>query len=220
MKVIQKSQVKSFYDDWGIKQDNPGAYEDMALETLKSYIPWSEVNSLFEFGHGTGKFALELFETKLHPETKYRGHDLSDTMHELAKSRLAKYPTAKVTKTNGDITFAKDLNGLDLILSNFVLDILSPQEIHTFYDQAYRSLREGGFLALSSLHKGCSPLARVRNGLWSFVYKISPMKVGGCRALDLLKYADEKRWDSVCHKIHDTSGVSSEVLILKRRTLS
>jgi SAM-dependent methyltransferase len=78
--TLSREQAQSLYDRIGARQDSQAFYDDPATEFLISHGDFGCANRVFEFGCGTGRFALRLISEHL-PETAcYRGVDLSSTM--------------------------------------------------------------------------------------------------------------------------------------------
>jgi hypothetical protein len=48
--TLKPSEVQSYYDRFGRKQDAQGFYEDPSLEELIEYACFSEAENVFEFG--------------------------------------------------------------------------------------------------------------------------------------------------------------------------
>lgn len=220
MRYLNTEDTKQFYDAWGLKQDNPGPYESLALDDIVKNGQWQQATSVFELGPGTGKFALSLLENHLPSEAHYSAWELSDTMLNLCRQRLQKFD-GRVTleQSTGDLPDSKGPI-YDRIVANFVLDIFTPAQINQFFNFAYDNLQTNGLLCLSNLSFGQSLSAKLFISCWRIGYWFSPKKFGGCRPLNLRKMLEQKsdnRWRTVhVAAIEPKNGIPSEVLILKK----
>ncbi len=61
------------YDRIGSLQDSQAFYEDRATGLLLQHGEFSSAESVFEFGCGTGRFALRLLEEYLPPQPATAG---------------------------------------------------------------------------------------------------------------------------------------------------
>lgn len=217
MRLLKKKGVQKFYDNWGIKQDNPGPYEDLACDYLIKNGDFSNSSAVFEFGIGTAKFAKNILSTCLPEDSKYYAVDISETMVKISTERLQNYgDKVVIAKTNGEVSLSLGNESVDRFVSNFVFDILSDEEIKTLLDEAHRILKNDGLVLISSLARGCSVKSKLRTSLWKFTFFLNPAWMGGCRPLDLSTYVDREKFEIINQEHFDTTGVSSESIILKK----
>ena len=87
--MLDRGQVRAFYDRFGARQDAQAFYEDAALTELVLHADFEAAGRVYELGCGTGRFARRLLERHLPDGATYLGVDLSATMVELARGRLA-----------------------------------------------------------------------------------------------------------------------------------
>ncbi len=216
MRYLTTSEIQKYYDAWGLKQDDPGPYESLALDELAKHGQWQQANNVFELGPGTGKFALALLENQLPDDANYSAWELSDTMLSICRQRLQSFnERVSLQKSNGELPSLSCT--YDRVVANFVLDIFSPKQIDAFFDFAYTNLQVNGLLCLSNLSFGQNISTKIMISLWQIGYFFKPNKFGGCRPLALLNRKD-KRWQQIhASTIEPKWGVPSEVLILKKR---
>jgi ubiquinone/menaquinone biosynthesis C-methylase UbiE len=184
---------------------------------LLDHGAFSEANSVFEFGLGTGRFAVALLARHLPPDARYRGVDLSPTMVRLAHERLHRFGArAEVVLIDEAPPLAEQAETYDRFVSNFVLDLLSEQDISLLLHEAHRVLRPGGLLCVASLSEGVALLPRLVARVWSIVHTARPALVGGCRPLNLLDWLAAPRW-RVRHHVHLAPfGLPCESVIAQR----
>lgn len=185
MNTLSHAEARRFYDRFGSRQDRQAFYEDPALEVLIAHARFAEARSVVELGCGTGRFAERLLERHLPDDAIYRGFDLSTTMVELARSRLERFGARTlVAQTEGEMRLPLADGAADRLLSTYVLDILSDEDLRGVMRESARVLRPGGLLCVTSLGHGEALLSRLLAKLWSLVHRLRPSLVGGCRPLD------------------------------------
>ena len=158
------------------------------------HLDLSAAQAVYEFGCGTGRFAARLLATELPAAASYRAIDLSPAMVDLARRRLAPFgPRATVELRNGGPP-SSEAASCDRFVSNFVLDLLSVDDIRGVIAEAHRMVVAGGLLGLSSLTPGFSPATRFVARLLSGIHTLRPHLIGGCRALELLDFLPQSQW--------------------------
>lgn len=216
--VLTQTQARAFYDRFGAKQDSQAFYEDPAVEALIAHARFGEARAVFECGCGTGRFAAELLSTQLDSAASYVGTELSSTMLELARQRLAPYgERARLELATGELRFPVADQSVDRVVANYVLDLLSDTDIRQLIAEARRVLRPGGKLCLVSLSHGVSVTSRLVIALWSTIFRMSPSLVGGCRPIELAAYLDQDIWSIDHRQVVTPYGIASEVLVAGQR---
>lgn len=215
---MSPSAAQDYYDRFGKKQDSQGFYEDPALDELIAHAGFSEARKIFEFGCGTGKFAVRLLERHLPSSAGYIGYDVSPVMVGLAERRLEAYAErAQVILSDGVVQFPLPDLSVDRVVSSYVLDLLSEKDIRRFFLEAHRVLAPGGRICLASLTTGSTLLSRIVSSLWTAVFQLSPATVGGCRPVHLDAFVDHHHWQVAHQRVVAPYGVPSEVLVLDKK---
>lgn len=216
-RTLSHQEARRVYDRIGTIQDSQAFYEDVATRELIRHAHFSSAQAVFEFGCGTGRFAHELLLNHLGAAAIYRAVDLSSTMVNLAKDRLTEFGSrVEVVLTDGEPRTSESDASFDRFVSNYVLDLLSDEDIGAVIAEAYRTLRPGGLLCLSSLSRGDATLSRAVARIWSVVHRIDPRIVGGCRPIDLLLFLDSGQWKICHHRAVAPYGIPSEAVIAER----
>jgi ubiquinone/menaquinone biosynthesis C-methylase UbiE len=215
--MLSYEQAKKFYDRFGKKQDWQTFYEDAATEALIRNGEFDKATGVLELGCGTGRFGERLLEGHLPGNAKYVGVDISDTMVDLAKERLARFgPRAEVYRTDGSPRLDFGTATFDRFVSNYVLDLLTSEDIRAVLQEAWRVLSAGGLLGLTSLTHGFTSMSRVVESIWTTIHAIRPTLVGGCRPISLSELVTEPRWRIRCADKFSGYGVPSEVLVAEK----
>lgn len=214
---LSHEQAKRFYDRLGSRQDWQGFYENVAIEVLVRNAAFGAAGSVLEFGCGTGRFAESLMEKHLPAHARYVGVDLSDTMVGLTQKRLSRFGgRAEVRRSEGAPRLDFGEGTFDRFVSNYVLDLLSWEDIQVILQEAWRVLSPGGLLGLTSLTPGFTALSRAVTAVWRAIYSMRPMLVGGCRPIHLIELVDEEKWHIRFHDRFCRYGMPSEVLVAEK----
>ncbi|MEO7840228.1 MAG: class I SAM-dependent methyltransferase [Anaerolineales bacterium] len=209
-------EVEKFYDALGADQDKQSYYEDVTLLDLVKHARFDSARSVVEFGCGTGRFAEDLLTSRLPEYATYWGCDVSSTMIELSRKRLAQFDKrVKLVKTAGDTELQLPNKFADRFVSNYVLDILSIGEISAVLKEAKRILKKDGLLCLTGLTFGKGVASKLWTAFWNVRFVLNPKWVGGCRPLALLDFLNG--WEITHHTVVVARGISSEVVVAKVR---
>ncbi len=216
--ILSRADARNVYDRIGAFQDTQAFYEDRATSLVVVHGRFDTARRVFELGCGTGRFAERLLARHLPADARYRGIDLSPTMVQLAAHRLTGFgDRASVALTDGAFPTAEAPRSYDRFVSNFVLDLLSEEDIAAAIREAERLLETGGLLCLASLSTGRGMLPRLAARVWVTVHAFRPALLGGCRPLDLLAWIPSERWTVLHHAHLAPFGVPSEVVVAERR---
>jgi ubiquinone/menaquinone biosynthesis C-methylase UbiE len=212
--MLTHAEAKKFYDAWGTKQDAQSFYEDPAINELIKFTDFEHVESLFELGCGTGRLAKRLLTEKLSSTAQYQGIDLSLTMTQIAKERLAEFgDRVQVTLSDGSLQFNIPDHSIDCFLATYVLDLLTVEDSTAVLAEAHRVLKKDGKLGLVGLTYGQNVITRLVSWGWARIYAIQPSIVGGCRPIEIKKFLANNQWRIGHQSVITASGISSEVMI-------
>ena len=217
LNTLSHQQARRTYDRIGSWQDTQWFYEDRATARVLQNGDFTSAESVYEFGCGTGRFALRLFEAFLPAAARYRGTDLSPEMVRLARTRLAGYSSrAEVILTEGDPPVDESTGSCDRFVSNYVFDLLSHEEIRAVLREAHRMLRPDGLLCLCGISSGNGFVSRLVMDTVSWIQSIRPALVGGCRPVDLISFLPQAEWQVKHHSKVAAFGISSQILVARR----
>ncbi len=214
MGTLTRERARVFYNRLGGRQDSQAYYEDPATNDLVAHAAFGEAQAVVEFGCGTGRFAEQLLDEQLPPTARYLAVDLSDTMVSLAKARLSRFGSrVEVSRTNGAPMGDAPSTSFDRFVSNYVLDLLSEEDIRALLAEAHRVLRPGALLCMTSLTHGFSVLSAIVSRTVAVIHRWHPTLVGGCRPIELLSVLSDDRW-SVQHSQRVAPyGIPSEIVV-------
>lgn len=188
------------------------------MERLCARLELGAAKRVVELGCGTGRLAAELLEGPLPSDARYLGLDVSATMVDLARARVARFgDRAEIRRTDGAPRIDAPDAGFDRFLSAYVLDLLSEADVAAVLAEAHRVLAPGGRLGLVGLTCGTSRLSRGITRLWETVHRWNPVWVGGCRPLALREFVGDDAWRTIHHEVVEQWGIASEVLVAEPR---
>ncbi len=213
---LTQIETENFYDSFGARQDGAGYYEDVTLAELCRFAKFEAAASIVEFGCGTGRFAEEMLRLN---NASYWGCDVSMTMIELSRKRLANFgERVTLVKSSGETTLPLQNESCDRFVSNYVLDILSADEIEAVLGEAQRILALNGLLCLTGLTFGEGVFSKAWTAFWNLRFDLNPKWVGGCRPVALTEFLSG--WELVHHNVVTTRGISSEVVVGRKLPLA
>ena len=213
VRMLDPIAVKRFYDRFGARQDRQAFYEDAALDCLFDHADFAAASAVAEYGCGTGRFAERILTASR--ATSYVGFDISTTMLDLAKRRLAAYgPRARSEQlAPGEVTLPLAAGSVDRLVSTYVLDLLPEHQIAAFLEEAQRVLAQGGRLCLVSLTTGTGLLPGLVAAVWNLAFRLHPATVGGCRPIHLTPFLDARVWQVHHQQALVRWGITSEVVV-------
>jgi ubiquinone/menaquinone biosynthesis C-methylase UbiE len=184
---------------------------------LLKHARFDATHAVVEFGCGTGRFAEQLLGTFLPNDATYWGGDVSATIIELSRRRLTHFgDRAAPWKSAGEISLPLPSESADRFVSNYVLDILSFDEIDAMFGEAERILKKDGLLCLTGLTNGRGLFSKLWTAFWNARFAINPKWVGGCRPIEVHGYLNAD-WEIEHYRVVVARGISSEVIVARKR---
>jgi demethylmenaquinone methyltransferase / 2-methoxy-6-polyprenyl-1,4-benzoquinol methylase len=175
------SKVAWFYNYWGRMTETKAHQKVLELAKIK------DGESILEVGMGTGTFFLKIVEQN--PQGHNAGIDLSPAMLSRAEKLLKK--RSPDSHFNLSIGSAYELpfndQTFDLVVNNFMLDLLPEADFGKVLKEFRRVLRPGGRVVLSTMAFG----DRWYHGFWRWLAKALPSLLTGCRPVSLHRYLEE-----------------------------
>lgn len=213
-RTLTYPQARSFYDGFGAKQDDQAWYEDAATARIIAHAHFESARLIVELGCGTGRFAQTVLRDHAGEQTRYLGTDLSSTMIALARERLEPFgERVTLERTEGEPSLPAPDASADRFVSNYVLDLLSDDDIRAVVAEAHRVLMPGGLLCLASLTFGRSLWPVMTTLAWRFAHWVQPRWVGGCRPIRIEDYLGDAQFETIASEVVEVKGLASEVYV-------
>ena len=183
---IEKSRVVDIYRKIAPSYDLwAWLTESKALDRCLELAAIQNGEEVLEVAVGTGLAFKKILEAN--PSGRNEGIDLTEAMLIRADRKAAKSGSNNYRLRVGDaydLDFPDD--SFDLLINNYMFDLLPQQDFLTVIEEFKRVLRPGGRLAMVNMTKG----ERWYNGIWERIYRINPTLLGGCRGVSLLPHIE------------------------------
>ncbi len=212
-RYLSPEQAAAVYDRIGRWQDTQAFYEHRAVAALIRAGRFGAAASVVEVGCGTGALAAQLLTDHLPADAHYTAMDISPRMVELAGDRLRAWSgRAQVARIDAHSPWPVPDATADRVVATYVVDLLPPAAIGTFFAEAARVLRPGGLAAIASLTSATAGLPKLVSAGWQRLWRLNPHLTGGCRPLDLASHLPAG-WDPRTSQQLTSFGITSVVLI-------
>ncbi len=177
---INYQKIAPLYDLWSKVTESKAARYALDLAQIKNH------QQVLEIACGTG-LVLEQIILK-NPDGRNVGLDLSPDMLNRARKRLAKRFTAGFELIESDMfNNAFDDESFDLLINNFMIDLLPVDLFGRVAAEFYRLLKPGAALVTATFADG--PKAYHR--FWAWVAQKFPGLLTGCRPVAIAGYLSE-----------------------------
>jgi len=212
--TLSRAEAKTFYDRFGRWQDWQSFYESVALDDMIVHAAFERAHAVVEIGCGTGALAERLLGKYLPADATYLGLDVSGTMVRLTRERVARWAArARVVETDGAPRLPVADAAADRVVSAYVLDLMSEDDIRALLADAKRALGVGGLFCNVGLTFGIGAWSNAVCGIWSRLHAWNPALVGGCRPLKLGAFVESAGFKIEHHNVVNAFGVCSEVVV-------
>jgi demethylmenaquinone methyltransferase/2-methoxy-6-polyprenyl-1,4-benzoquinol methylase len=206
-KPISRNSIQHFYDRAAGFYSWFSIFESEAKNTAVENLELAPGQKLLNVGLGTGSEQQD-FLSCIVPGGTVIGIDLSFKMLQVASV------TSKGFLCQGD---ARDLPftkaSFDRIYCAFVLDLVNEEEIPAWLAGFRRVLKPGGKMVLLSLVEGVDQRSKMLVSAWKQLYRIDPRICGGCRPLELSRWAAEAGFECIERRVIVQLGLPSEVFV-------
>lgn len=194
------SKVYWFYDLWS------DLTESKAAQWLINHAAIHDGMAILDVGTGTAKILKRV--VKRNPNGSNVGIDLSPDMLKQAEKNLeSTRGNYELIEANAyDLPFPDER--FDVILVNYVLDLLPEEDYRDLLAEFARVLKPGGLLLLSTMTFGRSRITR----FWDWVAKTFPGLLTGCRPVSLLPHLAKSAFKVEKHAYITQNTFPSEVI--------
>ena len=168
-------RIAPSYDLWAWLTESNARDRCLEMAAIKNG------EAVLEVAAGTGLAFDRIL--KSNPSGRNEGIDLTEAMLMRADRRAAKSGLDNYRLRVGDaydLDFPDD--SFDVLINNYMFDLLPQQDFLTVLSEFKRVLRHGGRLAMVNMTNG----ENWHNGIWERIYRINPALLGGCRSVLLL----------------------------------
>ena len=205
---IRKNDVPTVYakiapkhDMWGKVAESKARNRCLELANIQNH------QAVLEVAVGTGLAFEEIL--KANPDGRNEGVDRSEEMLIRAKKRAEASGMKNYRLNLGDAyNLEYEDNAFDILINNYMFDLLPEGDFTTVLTEFKRVLRPGGRLVLVNMAKG----ERWYNFIWEIIYRISPALFGGCRGIYLLPYVESMGFKEVKREFISQMTLPSEVI--------
>jgi len=173
-------KIAPTYDLWAWMTESRARDRCLSLASIQ------DGESVLEVAVGTG-LAFERI-LRANPSGRNEGIDLTEAMLTRAKKRAAKQGIDNYRLRIGD-AYALDYpdDDFDLLINNYMFDLLPQQDFLNVLTEFKRVLRPGGRLAMVNMTRG----ERWNSRIWEWIYRLNPAWLGGCRGVFILPVMEE-----------------------------
>jgi len=176
-KIYKK--VASIYDLWGQLTESTARKRCLELAEVQ------DGESVLEVAVGTGLAFAEIL--RLNPTGQNEGIDLSEEMLSRAKQKAQRLAATNYSLKTGDayhLEYADD--SFDLVINNYMFDLLPEEDFSVVLTEFNRVLRPGGRVVMVNMTKP----EHWSHSVWELVYRMNPAWIGGCRGVYLKPYLE------------------------------
>lgn len=213
-RTISRAEARRAYDRLGSGLDRAERFEARARQLALDWLNLAPGQRVVQVGVGTGA-AHAALAAAVTPTGLVVGLDLSHRMLTLTRQRAA---TPLVEGDAARLPFPDA--SFDRLLSTYLLDLLPTSELVAVLTEFGRVLRPGGRLVLASLTEGIDPASRVFVALWRLVYRLDPVRLGGCRPVHLAPLVERAGLVIAARQVIIQRGFPSEIIAAAPATQS
>ncbi len=166
--------LSPMYNLWGRLTESRARDRAIELAELK------DGQDVLEVAVGTGLAFHEI--VKKNPTGRNVGIDLSEGMLTKASKRLQGLKgTSYELKTGSALRLEEEDASFDLLMNNYMFDLMAFEEMDNVLHEFKRVLRKGGKLVLVNMTVG----EKFGTDIYTWIYRMSPKLMGGCRGIQL-----------------------------------
>ncbi len=205
---IKKSEVPhiykklaSVYDIWAQLTESKARNRCLELARIRNG------ESVLEVGVGTGLTFAKILG--LNSAGQNEGIDLTEEMLNRAKEKAKNLGVFNYRLEIGDgYNLDYSDNSFDLVINNYMFDLLPEEDFSVVLAEFKRVLRPGGRLVLVNMAKP----EHWYNLVWELIYRANPAWMGGCRGVFLLPHVESVGFVDVRREFISQLTFPSEVV--------
>jgi ubiquinone/menaquinone biosynthesis C-methylase UbiE len=201
--IVRKyNRIASFYDLFGILMASKARLRAIDLASIQNG------ERILEVALGTGLSFVEIL--RRNPLGQVEGIDVSMRMIEKTKKRVARTGSRNYTLFLCDCRHLPFEDAtFDIVINQYLLDILPVEDFIPILSEFKRVLREGGRIVLANTTKG----EKWVNTIYERLYKLKPPFVAGSRGVLAQPFLEKIGFKSVRREFFSQLGFPSEVVL-------
>jgi ubiquinone/menaquinone biosynthesis C-methylase UbiE len=195
------SRVARFYNVWSRLTESKAARKEIEFAEIR------DGERILEVALGTGLVFAEILRQNKDGETF--GVDISPAMVTRARKHLKDYSHQNYHLQIGSAyRLPFDSNNFDLLMNNFMLDLLPEEDFATVLREFHRLLKPGGIIVLSTMTFG----RKRYNRIWLWIAKRFPSLLTGCRPVETSRYLEKTGFEVLQTACVSQNTFPSEIL--------
>jgi len=176
----------STYDIWSSLTESKARQHCLEMADIKNG------EAVLEVAVGTGILFEKILQ--LNPAGRNEGIDLTEQMLSRARARAHKSGLSDYVLKVGDAYHLQyPDNSFDLVMNNYMFDLIPEKDFVAILSEFKRVLRKGGRIVLVNMTKGPYWFNRA----WEWLYKIRPSLLGGCRGIELSPHLERVGFEKI-----------------------
>ena len=184
-----------------------GLFESRAAHRACEAAALAGGERVLEVAVGGGEFYSQLART---PGLECVGVDLSRPMLARTRRRLAGGGIGRHNLCRANAACLPFAGGtFDILFNLYMIDLLLEEDVAAVLREFARVVKPGGRLVVLSM----AEQARVMNAIWMWLYRRSPVMVGGCRPVPVAQMLAANGWKVSLRELISQSGFRSELIV-------
>lgn len=198
------AKIASLYDLWGGLTETHARRKALALAQIQ------DGETVLEVAVGTGLTFWEIL--KANPNGENTGIDLTPAMLDKAIRKAAQSGQHNYTLQTGD-AYHLDFPGqhFDLLMNNFMFDLLPEQDFPKVLAEFKRVLKPSGRIVLVNMTRS----EHWYEQIWERVYRFNPRWLGGCRGVLLHESLQAAGFNNIHRETVSQLGFPEEIITAK-----
>lgn len=194
-------RIAPLYDLWAMLTESRARRRCIELAAIR------DGESVLEVAVGTGLTFSDIL--RRNPAGRTEGIDLTEGMLRRAQTRAQRTAASGYHLAVGDAyALAFPERSFDLIVNNYMFDLLPEEDFARVLAEFRRVLRPGGRLVLINMAQG----ERLRHRIYEALYRLRPQLMGGCRGVALLPHVERAGFSEVQRDFVTQLGFPSEII--------